>query len=759
MDLKTSFKAHGIEPFYTGGPAALVDNLLATTYGDSVILTDISTGTKLQTLEGDGEPITSLASAPSKSHIVACSRSLQMHIYSLPEGTRVKTLKAHEAPIMVCTIDPTSTLLATGGAEGAVKVWDISGGYATHNFRGHGGVISALKFWGKQGSIEWKLASGSEDCKVRVWDLVKNKCIAILDNHVSVIRGLDFSIDGNTLISGGRDKVVSIWDGKNKYKLKSSILAMEVLETVGFLGDNVYTAGENGTVKLWNQQGKVVAQQAEKLKTSEEVAVLDVIKSGEDLFSVLTDQTIIRLSLHGDRLVESTRLCGNHGEVIDCCFVNGNEKLALATNSPEIRIISLENPVISDFLVGHQDIVIGIDVSFDGNWLVSGGKDAEARLWHNNETLQIFKGHAGSIGAVAMSRLPIPEKGLPSFVVTGSQDLTIKKWDIKTGFAVYTRKAHDKDINAIDVSADDRMFATASQDKTIKIWDSESGQVIGILRGHRRGVWTVKFSHYEKAVASGSGDKTVKLWNLNDYSCIRTFEGHSNSILKLAFFNKGTEIVSAGGDGLVKVWEVKTGECLTTLDNHEDKVWSIVVDESDRTTKLISGGGDSVITVWEDVTQEEKEKQAQKIALQVEQEQELANYIHRKDWKQAIELALALDHPLRLLKLFTEVQGYAQGITGLLEVDHVIGELDNNYTARLLSRVRDWNTNVRASTVAQTILYAVLRTHKVEDLVNIPSITQLIDGLVPYSERHYNRVDDLLEESAILDYTLRQMVL
>lgn len=786
MDLKTSFRGQGIEPFYTGGPVALVDDLLATTYGDTVVITELSTGNRLMSLEGDGEQITSLALAPSKSHIIICSQSLQMHIYSLPEGSRLKSVRAHEAPIMVCDIDPTSTLVATGGAEGAVKVWDISGGYATHNFRGHGGVISAVKFWGRQGNADWKLASGSDDCKVRVWDLVKNKCIAVLDNHVSVIRGLDFSDDGKTLISGGRDKIVSVWDQFQKgYKLRTSILAMEVLETVGFFGNNVYTAGESGVIKLWTQQGEKVAQQAEKFKTSEETGVVQVIiGSGDEgrggnkgcfLYNVLSDQTILKLSLHGDTFREETRICGNHGEVIDCCFVvdkAGDQKLALATNSPEIRLISVNNPVTCEVLVGHTDIVISIDVSFDGTFLVSGGKDCQARLWHNNETRMVFTGHVGPIGAVAISRVPISlgssptnNNALPSFIVTGSQDLTIKKWDPKTGSALYTRKAHEKDINAIDVSPDDKMLATASQDRTVKIWDSQSGQVMGILKGHRRGVWTVKFSHYDKVVASGSGDKTIKLWSLNDYSCLRTFEGHSNSILKLAFFNSGLQLASAGGDGLVKVWEIKSGECLTTLDNHEDKVWSVTVDEPTATNatescRLISGGGDSVITVWEDVTQQEKAKQQEQMALQVEQEQQLQNYIHRKDWKRAIEMALELDHPLQLLKLFNQVQDYDQGMSGLVEVDQVISELDPPKLARLLMRVRDWNTNVRTSRVAQNILFCIMRTHNVHDLIeNVPGITELIEGIMAYNERHYNRLDDLLEESAILDYALREMII
>ena len=42
----------------------------------------------------------------------------------------------------------------------------------THFFKGHGGLISVLKFWGGK-EARWRLASGSEDCKIRIWDLVK----------------------------------------------------------------------------------------------------------------------------------------------------------------------------------------------------------------------------------------------------------------------------------------------------------------------------------------------------------------------------------------------------------------------------------------------------------------------------------------------------------------------------------------------------------------------------------------------------------
>ena len=59
----------------------------------------------------------------------------------------LRTLRPHTSPVVTLATDRTGTLVATGGAEGMVKVWDIRGGYTTHTFHGHGGVVSALHFF------------------------------------------------------------------------------------------------------------------------------------------------------------------------------------------------------------------------------------------------------------------------------------------------------------------------------------------------------------------------------------------------------------------------------------------------------------------------------------------------------------------------------------------------------------------------------------------------------------------------------------
>ena len=344
------------------------------------------------------------------------------------------------------------------------------------------------------------------------------------------------------------------------------------------------------------------------------------LPSTSTIISVHADQNILFHSLVTKSLTQ--QLIGFNDEIVDAIFLTqptssspqkSDTHVALATNSSLIRVYS-SSALDARWLAGHRDIVLCLDAGFDGQVLASGSKDRSARLWTArkptpNETQEwawacvaVCEGHAASIGAIAMSRKISSghevNAGHHHFMFTGSQDRTIKMWDL-SGISVartnqeeslikcrslVTHKAHEKDINALDVSPNDRFLASGSQDRTAKIYEIEyypamgsksargELKVLGTCKGHKRGVWTVRFSRAERVLATGSGDKTVKLWNLEDFSCVKTFEGHTNSILRVDFLNAGMQMVSAASDGLVKLWNVRDEECVATMDNHQDKV-------------------------------------------------------------------------------------------------------------------------------------------------------------------------------------------
>ena len=281
---KTTFEVEkSIQPIYNGGDVALDADgrILATCLDEEVILTDLSNGKPLARIPGDGEALTALLITPSGSHVITCSRSLSMRIYALSESdelptleaTLVRTVKPHATPVVSAAIDATGTLLATGGADGAVKVWDIRAGYVSHTFRGHSGVISALHFFEtsnagakrkirpttngpshkQQNHIVYHLASGGEDGRIRVWDLEQRKAVASLDSHVSVVRAFDYARGMNMLASASRDRTIILWDSTT-WKMRVVIPVLEELESVGLLydGTHAFSGGKGGRIRIWD---------------------------------------------------------------------------------------------------------------------------------------------------------------------------------------------------------------------------------------------------------------------------------------------------------------------------------------------------------------------------------------------------------------------------------------------------------------------------------------------------------------------------
>ncbi|KAJ9148348.1 U3 small nucleolar RNA-associated protein [Pleurostoma richardsiae] len=880
LPFKTTFEPERvIQPIFTGGSVALDNDarILATTLGEDAVLTDLTNGKQYAKIEGDGEPISTLTLTPSASHLIICSRSLSMRIYSLKvsedhdtvEPTLIRTLKPHATPVVVLAIDRTSTLLATGAAEGQIKVWDLLGGYVTHTFRGPSVLVSALHFFevapgGEDRSkskskkahrksnvdtldtetttVNFRLASGSQDGKIRVWDLHKRAPVADLDSHVSDVQGLDYSPTQHALVSSGRDKTIIWWDAKS-WTIRKVIPCFELVEAVGYLDDGrlTYTAGSTGSVRLWEtDNGREVTK--EQPPKAEGEAIVGAVFCREQSL-LLCIQMDHMLALYRPPSVQDfatipelpplepfRRISGTHDEIIDLAYLLPDRSImALATNSEDVRLVSVRDSSSEGadatagvnyfgqdvaLLKGHDDIVLTLDADWSGYWVATGAKDNTVRLWRVDHSMDsyacyaIFTGHAESVGAVSLPKTRPQESSAafteplehpPAFLITGSQDQTVKRWEIprqqqkgaqKGSRALFTRKAHDKDINAIDIDSQGKLFASASQDRTVKIWSVQEGEVQGILRGHRRGVWSVKFAHPDTPVVqaehgpvagkglilTGSGDKTVKVWSLSDYTCLRTFEGHSNSVLKVAWLNlpaggdqskKRVQFASAGGDGLVKVWDANTGEPECTLDNHEDRVWALTVHP--ETNMIVSGSGDSTVTFWKDTSSETQAAASEAASKLVEQEQELANYIHTGAYREAITLALQLNHPGRLLNLFTSVvttSSPEQGsLCGLRAVDEVLATLSDEQIFTLLLRLRDWNTNARTAPVAQRILWALVRSYPASRFSNLSvrgakgqkSLKEVLNALKVYTERHYKRMEELVDESYLVEYTLQEM--
>eukprot|EP00124_Ichthyophonus_hoferi_P004237 Ihof_evm1s443 gene=Ihof_evmTU1s443 len=746
---------------------------------EDVKITELKTGKLVRTLKGDGELITVISLSPDDNTLIAASRSLQIRRYDWTTGEELSSFKSMDGPISVMAWDPTSTLLATGASDGNIKVWDAAKGFVTHSFKGSVGVVSALAFHPDPKRL-LLASSAATECHVRLWDLQTKTLFATLEGHNSAVRGLAFSAEGKNLVSASRDKTACVWKMLPKgAKLITTIPVMETVEALCMLPAGISfpaagekdkefyaTIGDKGVITIWGLTTGHLIHTSEPGPTTAELVEMTLLPASQQLAVVTIHQDIM---IHSLPDLKSTRhIIGYNDEVIDLKVLD-DEYLVVATNSEQLRMLRLDDH--SCYVVrGHEGIVLAVDVSMDGQHVITSSKDTTLRLWRcvkddegnvSFPCLAIGTGHTEGVGAVAFS------KKAPNFVVSGSQDRTVKLWSTadfcEMGSEVpsepealqarMTQKAHDKDINAIAVAPNDRMFATASHDRTAKVWSTSDMSLLGTLKGHKRGIWHLDFSPVDQCLATASGDKTIKIWSVADFTCLKTLEGHTAGVLKVTYLTRGLQLASAAADGLVKIWTLRTTECATTMDGHIDKVWALTKTSSE--SEVISGGGDSVINVWKDTTEIEDEKKAQKEEEMILMEQELSNFLQGKQYAKAMALALRLGQPRRVRTLAQELlQGGSEGEAAFATV---IKGLQMEQLGQLLGYVRDWNTNAKHSLVAQAVLACVLHTFLPAQILLIPNIKEIIEGLLPYTERHLGRVDRLVQRSFLVDYTWQSL--
>ncbi len=204
------------------------------------------------------------------------------------------------------------------------------------------------------------------------------------------------------------------------------------------------------------------------------------------------------------------------------------------------RLLEFENPLIQNFL---EDIKINQTTP----WL----RPLEGSLTKpDSPLLRTLVGHTDEILALEVT----PDS---QWLISGSEDHTIKVWDIATGQEIYTLTGHTGSVLTLVLTSDGKQVISGSADHTIKVWSLETGQEIYTLRGHQGIIPTLALSSDGKILYSGSEDRTVKLWSLETQQEIAGFECQQ-SILSLAVTPDNNKLIACLEDGFLQIWDLTT---------------------------------------------------------------------------------------------------------------------------------------------------------------------------------------------------------
>ncbi|PWU90891.1 hypothetical protein C4B63_47g67 [Trypanosoma cruzi] len=152
---------------------------------------------------------------------------------------------AHDSGVLPTHI----SLVASGGDDRTVQVWDPRSRRPTHTFYEHTGSVRSVDFHPDGCS----LATGSADHTINVFDLRRNQLLQHYDAHDGGVNEVCFAPTGSWLLSASADGAVKMWDLKEGY-LYCTLNAHEgAVSTARFSDDGTCftTAGQDGIVMVW----------------------------------------------------------------------------------------------------------------------------------------------------------------------------------------------------------------------------------------------------------------------------------------------------------------------------------------------------------------------------------------------------------------------------------------------------------------------------------------------------------------------------
>ncbi|KAL6756673.1 WD40-repeat-containing domain protein [Haematococcus lacustris] len=273
------------------------------------------------------------------------------------------------------------------------------------------------------------------------------------------------------------------------------------------------------------------------------------------------------------------------------------KRAASLPNQPAASLLTKEDDWTACLAVlnGHELDVN--TVATDGRVIASGSDDKTVRVWDvaTGKCMHTLKEHTDVVKAVALSL-----DG--RIIVSGSNDKTIRVWDVTTGRCIHTLVGHSRYVDCVALSPNGKIMFSGSRDKTLRVWDLATGTELLPLKGHKGWVTCLTVSSDGKLLASGSsvGDHIIRVWDMDTRKCKEFQEGHKFDVHSVAFNPDASILVSGSNDFTIKVWDMASGSCTHSCKEHTSGVTSVVFSPCGKV--VVSGSADKTIRVWDITT-------------------------------------------------------------------------------------------------------------------------------------------------------------
>ena len=343
----------------------------------------------------------------------------------------------------------------------------------------------------------------------------------VMGRHLSDATCLAISSTGNKIYSGSDDNLICCWDVNTKKK------------DFDILGISKKDEKDN-ELSFIKPVFKIDGHQ-------KNVYGLQLSKDDKTLYSCSEDNTIAKWDVSGDKGQKINMVTAHEEDVLAIVLSNDGSTLFSASSDTTIKAWDANTLSEKYTLRGHVSGVTCLKISNDNTKLYSGSWDTTAKVWDLNSQKDImtFSGHKDIIECILLSH---DEKTL----FTGSRDEYIKAWsleksdeeedrdedqeDKKGGQELYSLEGHSNAVTCLLMSPDGKFLYSGSRDLTIKIWILKTQKEGQTIRGHKDKVNDIIMSPNKQFLFSASDDNTIKIWNAITKEEHPVFKGHEKPV-------------------------------------------------------------------------------------------------------------------------------------------------------------------------------------------------------------------------------------
>ncbi|XP_067889149.1 autophagy-related protein 16-like isoform X2 [Heterodontus francisci] len=308
---------------------------------------------------------------------VDCSPISFCSVARVPARVR-HSLEAHDGEVNAVRFSPSSKILATGGSDRKVKLWDIVGGTLQNvkTLEGSNDGVTSIEF----DPSGLQILAGSYDNTARLWSLKNCELKHTLSGHSAKVTAAKFKFYFREAVTGSHDRTIKVWDLNKAACVKSIHVPSRCSDIV--CSDYFIISGHcDKKIRLWDCRSGI---KTDEIPLQGKVTSLDINSDRTQLLSCSRDDLLKVMDLRMNEARQELRAEGfKCGADWTKAIFSPDGNYAVAGSSDGVLYVwnTLTGNLETSLVGQHRSSINAVSWSLSGEYVVSVDRTKVANLW------------------------------------------------------------------------------------------------------------------------------------------------------------------------------------------------------------------------------------------------------------------------------------------------------------------------------------------------------------------------------------------